>query len=257
MPIHDWTRVGARVFHDFYHSWLSEISRGLNRKLRGSDYYALIEEVTDSVGPDVLPVRQPIAGPKLEARGRKRKTYGVAFAKKPPKLRFHITNPPLWYAVKKKAVTIRHVSDHEVVAVLEIVSPGNKASRRTINAFVGKAEDLLSAGVNMAIIDLFPPTPRDPEGIHFVVWGEDEYDVYRFDPAKPLTCASYIGGAGAEAFVEPLAVGDKLPTIPLFLTPEEYVPVPLEATYQAAFDEVPGFWRETLTRLTMSSQRSR
>ena len=46
--------------------------------------------------------------------------------------------------------------------------------------------------------------------------------------------------------MEPLAVGDTLPTMPLFLTPLEYVPVPLEATYLAAFEEVPEFWRKAL-----------
>jgi hypothetical protein len=76
--------------------------------------------------------------------------------------------------------------------------------------------------------------------------GDDDNDTFQFDATKPLTCASYIGGLGAEAFVEPVAVGDKLPTIPLFLTPEEYVPVPLEATYQSAFDSVPEIWREAL-----------
>lgn len=248
MPVHDWTRVDAGIFHHFHHEWISEISRALNRNLEGTDYYALAEQIAGGVGPDVLALQRPLAAPKLEKRTRKRKSGGVALAESPPKVKFRITNPPFWYAMKKKAVTIRHVSEHMVVAVLEIVSPGNRAGRSVMNAFLRKVQDLLSAGVHLAVIDLFPPTKRDPEGIHLMVWGEDEYDVYHFDPAKPLTCASYIGGMGAEAFVEPLAVGDKLPTIPLFLTPEEYVPVPLEATYQAAFDAVPEFWRESLVQ---------
>jgi hypothetical protein len=62
-----------------------------------------------------------------------------------------------------------------------------------------------------------------------------------------LTCVSSIGGAGAEAFIEPVAVGDPLPEMPLFLTPEVYVPVPLEATYQSAWEGMPAFWREVLT----------
>ncbi len=95
-------------------------------------------------------------------------------------------------------------------------------------------------------MDLFPPTARDPQGIHPVVWGED--DAFRFDPSKPLTCAAYIGGTGTEAFVEPVAVGDKLPDLAVFLTLEEYISVPLESTYQAAFDAVPDFWREALIK---------
>jgi hypothetical protein len=79
--------------------------------------------------------------------------------------------------------------------------------------------------------------------------GEDDDDTFHFDPAKPLTCASYIGGPMAEALVEPVAIGDLLPTLALFLTPEEYVCVPLETTYRAAFEAVPDYWRRALESL--------
>ena len=31
MPIHDWTRVDAGIFHAFHLSWIAEIARVLNR----------------------------------------------------------------------------------------------------------------------------------------------------------------------------------------------------------------------------------
>jgi hypothetical protein len=58
---------------------------------------------------------------------------------------------------------------------------------------------------------------------------------------------AYIGDPMADAFVEPIALGDALPEMPLFLTPEVYVPVALEATYQAAWQEFPTVWREVMT----------
>jgi hypothetical protein len=161
-------------------------------------------------------------------------------------MRYRISSPPVWYAKKKKAVAIHHVSDHSVVAVLEILSPGNKSSQKTFLEFVSKAQEFLRAGVHFALIDLFPPTPRDPEGVHRAIWGEDESDPFHFDPKKPLTCASYQGGMGYEAFVEPFAVGDKLPMLPIFLTLDKYIEAPLETSYQAAFAEVPDVWREVL-----------
>ena len=51
-----------------------------------------------------------------------------------------------------------------------------------------------------------------------------------------------------KAYIEPVAVGDVLPHMPLFLDPELYVHVPLEATYQTAWEAVPAFWRDVLTR---------
>ena len=44
---------------------------------------------------------------------------------------------------------------------------------------------------------------------------------------------------GGGYYVEPTAVGRELLDMPLFLDPEVYVNVPLEATYQGAYRGVP------------------
>jgi hypothetical protein len=49
-----------------------------------------------------------------------------------------------------------------------------------------------------------------------------------------------------EAFVNVTAVGLTLPEMPLFLTAEEYLPLPLEATYQSAWEAVRGFCQNVL-----------
>ncbi len=147
-----------------------------------------------------------------------------------------------------KVVTVRHVSRHQVVAMVEIVSPGNKNDQNGLDAFVRKARETLAAGVHVLFIDLFPPSVRDPQGIHRAVWGDDRGSGFALPADKSLTCVSYIGGAGPQAFVEFCAVGDALPEMPLFLTPEEYVAVRLEATYQSAWDGMPAFWRDVLQR---------
>jgi hypothetical protein len=248
MPIHDWTQVDAGIFHAFHHGWIDEISRALNRELLPEEYYALPEQISGSFGPDVLTLRRPIK-PKHRRKARSTgngRNGGAAVEMSPPKTRFHISSAPKWYASKKKSVVIHHVTNHHVVAVLEIVSPGNKDSKTALESFVRKARDLLTAGVHLAVVDLFPPTSRDPEGIHPVIWGDDDSDVFRFSSRKPLTCASYIGGFGAEAFVEPVAAGDTLPKLPVFLTPTHYVEMPLESTYQAAFEGMPQYWRDVL-----------
>ena len=62
-----------------------------------------------------------------------------------------------------------------------------------------------------------------------------------------MTCVAYVGGLGGEAYIEPVTVGDALPEMPLFLTPEVYVSVPLEATYQSAWGAMPAYWHNVLT----------
>src|SRR4051812_33729179 len=218
MPVHDWTRVDAGIFHAFHHNWVAEISRALNRGLLPAAYYALPEQLAGGLGPDVLTLRRPGSnGPPPPVRPP---DGGVALATVPPRVRIRMRAEANRYAAKAKAVTIRHVSNHRVVAMVEIVSPGNKNKQNGLNAFVRKAREALAAGIHLLLIDLFPPSVRDPQGIHGAVWGDDCGPDFALPADKPLTCVAYVGGAGAEAFIEPVAVGDALPDMPLFLTPE-------------------------------------
>src|ERR1700681_606531 len=109
MPVHDWTRVFAGLFHDFHHAWIEENKRALNRILRGTDYYALAEQVAGGLGPDVLTLQQPFGGPPLQKTPREHRNGGVTLADAPPRVRFRIKDEQKWYATKKKSITIRHL----------------------------------------------------------------------------------------------------------------------------------------------------
>jgi hypothetical protein len=242
MPIHDWTRVDAGIFHHFHHTWITEIQRALNRGLLPPEYYALAEQIAGGLGPDVLTLQSPANGsPRHNGP-----SGGIALAESPPRVAFRRRTEIDQYATKAKAVVIRHKSNHEVIAVVEIVSPGNKNSRHGLRAMVDKAGELLRAGVHLLVIDLFPPSVRDPQGIHKAIWDEIEDQPFELPADKPLTVAAYSGGLSPEAFVQPIAVGLALPDMPLFLTPEVYVLVPLEATYEASWADVPSFWQDVL-----------
>ncbi len=243
MAIHEWTRVDAGIFHDFHHMWITGIRNALNRGLLPPEYYALAEQIAGGLGPDVLTLQRPTNG--LPAP--RDPTGGVVLATSPPRVEFRLRTEVDLYAAKANAVVIRHKSNHQVIAVVEILSPGNKNSRHGLRAFVDKAREMLRAGVHLLLIDLFPPGPRDPQGIHQVLWGEFTDDAFALPADRRLTLAAYIGGPFPEAFVQPVAVGLPLPDMPLFLTPEVYVPAPLEATYEAAWADVPSFWRDVLT----------
>jgi hypothetical protein len=243
MPIHDWTRVTPGIFHHFHHEWISEISRKLNSGLLPPGYYAMAEQIAGGMGPDVLTLEMPTYRPPAP---EKVKEWGVALATRPPRVRFHARMEMDAYAQKAKAVVVRHTSNHEVVAMVELVSPGNKGGQMAMLSFVRKARDAIQAGIHLLIVDLFPPGPRDPEGINRVIW-EDREGSFALPADKPLACMAYLAGPCPEVFLEPVAVGDTLPEMPLFLTTETYVPVPLEATYQGAWEAVPAYWREALT----------
>ena len=52
MPVHDWTRVDAGIFHHFHHGWIEEIARGLNRGILPADYYAMYQQRIEAVTKD-------------------------------------------------------------------------------------------------------------------------------------------------------------------------------------------------------------
>src|SRR5437588_185051 len=60
VPIHDWTKVPAGIFHDFHHEWISTIKRSVNQSLFGTSYYALAEQIAGGLGPDVLTLQRPL-----------------------------------------------------------------------------------------------------------------------------------------------------------------------------------------------------
>jgi hypothetical protein len=87
----------------------------------------------------------------------------------------------------------------------------------------------------LLVIDLFPPTKRDPLGIHKAIWDEFVDMDFELPPGRPLTLASNDAGPPPAAYAESIAVGDSLPVMPLFLESEFYVPAPLEVSHQSTW----------------------
>lgn len=249
MPVHDWTRVEAGVLHDFHTVWISAIRTVLNSGLLPPDYYALAEQLAKGIGPDVLTLRVGDDAGNETASGL---SGATAVAVAPPKVRVTVRAETDSYAEKRRTLVIRHVSGHRIIALVEILSPGNKATRRSLRTFLDRAAACLNQGIHLLLVDLFPPTPRDPHGIHCAFW--EEYLGESCQPLddKPLTLAAYSAGDVKTAYVEPVAVGDPLPDMPLFLDPEQYINVPLESTYRAAYEGVPRFYREMLEKVVGS-----
>jgi hypothetical protein len=252
MLIHDWTRVDAGIFHHFHHDWITEIARALNRGILPGDYYALAEQFAAGFGPDVLTLQGDRNGDAEDTAAAGPSSAGGGLLTV-PKLQPIAETDMECYRRKQSTVAVRHVSGDRVVAMVEVVSPGNKASRNPLPAFVEKAAHLLDRRIHLVILDLFPPGRRDPQGIHAEIWEDVAGQEYVLPPDKPLTLASYESGLTIRAYVVQAAVGDALTDMPLFLEPEKAVEVPLEATYNAAFAEVPRRWGRVLEAPTKAT----
>lgn len=101
MPVHDWTRVDAGIFHAFHLAWISEIQKVLNGVLLPEGYYVLAEQHAGRTIPDVLTLHAselppeplplplppppavlswPMLRPRCDANSRSIRTPGVGEA---------------------------------------------------------------------------------------------------------------------------------------------------------------------------------
>ena len=113
--------------------------------------------------------------------------------------------------------------------------------------FVEKLIDFLRNGIHVLLVDLFPPSQRDPFGLHKVIWdeiGEDE--PFEFPSGTDRLLASYDAGREKIAYIETIGVGNSLPEMPLYLSEDFYVKVPLESSYRTAWEASAEDFREAV-----------
>ncbi len=161
MPIHDWTCVSPGTFHDFHQGWTIEIRNRLNGGVLPDGYYAMAEQRVSGPEPDVVALR--LRGPEPKR--------GLVVAEIPPRIQCagRVETETAVYARKANRIVIRHELGR-VVAMIEVVSPGNKDTKHAIASFIEKAVDCIRNGIHVLVIDLFPPGPRDPQGIAQAGW---------------------------------------------------------------------------------------
>jgi hypothetical protein len=122
-----------------------------------------------------------------------------------------------------------------LVAAVEIVSPANKDRPENRRAFVTKCAAMLQKGVCVSIVDLV--TTRQ-----FNLYAELLAFIDRPDPAfasnppsvYAVTCRCRKDGRASkfESWAYPLAVGQPLPNLPIWLSDELNVWLELEASYE-------------------------
>lgn len=247
MAVHDWTLVEAGIFHDFHGNWIAQLRNTFNEGLLPSGYYAMSEQHAGHLVADILTL-YPESSKTDDGPRSPVDSGGIAVAVAPPRVRRRFTVSAETQA-KPRSIAIRHVSGHQLIALVEIVSPSNKDRASSVDSFCTKVTDAIASGVHVLVVDLFPPGPHDPHGLHEVIHQKiaNRFVDYDLPPDEPLTLASYVAGYAVEMYVEHTAVGAaSVPQMPLFLSQERYVNAPLGETYEAAWKGMPGFWKDVL-----------
>jgi hypothetical protein len=86
MPVHAWTRVAAGTFHDFHNAWITDLRNVLNGGVLPEGYYALGEQRSGDISPDVLTLHAemtPLVGTSDTISDD---TGMIAVAAQPPKV---------------------------------------------------------------------------------------------------------------------------------------------------------------------------
>ena len=250
MPLHDWSRVESGIFHDFHTAWITEIRNALNDGLLPDKYYALAEQHAGDYVADVLALhvppgpeeRRPFLLPDDETGG------GTAVAEVPPKVAQH-EKLELDIIQMKRHLSIRHLSNHRIVALLEIVSPGNKNNAGRYDSFVHKTVDVILKQVNVLLVDVHETGQFDRDGIHANIRNLlSPHSVPIVEKPRRSTLASYCPDPprSVDMYIEHVEADRPLPEMPIFLNPDHYVNVPLEATYLEAWKGMPAFWRNVV-----------
>ncbi len=181
MPIHDWTRVDAGLFHAFRLDWITLLScsPALPRNTTHASSVGHFRTTTC--------YRRSRCG-RHESNPDRGRALPVSA---PPSKTWMKTGSMLSRRTASGCTT----SGTNIVAVVEIVSPGNKTSAHARDANLRReaAAGYIAQEVHLLVIDLFPPSQRDPQGIHKAIWDQFIEEDFELPVDKPLTLVPYEG----------------------------------------------------------------
>jgi hypothetical protein len=224
MTLHHWPnpRVPWRSFHNH---WAIRLVEYLNQGVLPVGFRARPTEFIIGVEPDVL-LLQEHDRPDMLASTQTALAEATLTAVLPAPAELPIVGVYSAYDATR------------LVAVIELVSPGNKDRSEAIQAFVEKVVFLLQDGVHVMVIDVLSLPQLS---IRRPILGRLGLDTETAAEGS-LWISSYCSLPGGEPYphvevrewAQPAAIGKPLPATPLFLRGDKlWVTVDLETTYQA------------------------
>jgi Protein of unknown function (DUF4058) len=221
-----------KPWESFHSRWIAAIADELNRTLPPR-YSAEIQiRLGRNVEADVAEVELGFteSGPGGTADG----SVAVAAATwAPPAVT--ATMPAVF--PDSLVVEVRDTADsYRVVAVVELVSPGNKHRPENRRAFSAKSASYLQAGIGLVVVDIVSDARFNLHDEFMETLGQESA---RMATGNALYVAAYRPTRRDESnwidvWAFPLGVGQPLPTVPLALRATATVPLDLEVTYSDA-----------------------
>lgn len=221
-PLH-----GPRRWEGFHHSWATFIAQQLNDGVLPPDYYA---ESEISLGPEL---EIDVASMEFTHPGPAGKESGTAVWSPPrPKIAVKVEFAQLDGC---EILVYQDLGGAELRAAIELVSPSNKDRAGSRRTFAAKCAGYLKHGIGLVIVDIV--TARSAN-LHKELFDALEVKSRRAGWKSPTglyavayRAATFRKNPRVEAWPEPLALGEPLPVLPLWLGIDLCVPVRLEESY--------------------------
>ena len=217
-------------WESIHSAWMVYLTSRLNDRLP-EGYYALEHaHVGPSVEIDVATFGEEGVGPH-DADGS-----GVGVAA--PRAVYIAPTPaatvPAAFAEDFEVRVISDRSGRHLAAAIELVGPANKNRPDTRRQFAGKCASYLAQGVAVVVVDVVTERAADLHAEIMAMLGQS--GAAPVPGGSPLYAAAYrpverAGAAVLDVWHEPLAVGQPLPTLPLWLRGGLCLPVELQAAY--------------------------
>ena len=158
-------------------------------------------------------------------------TATAVYAPPAPALTIPITFPPL----DLFEILIRPEGSGRLAAAIEFVSPANKDRPANRRAFAIKCASYLQEGAALVVVDIV--TNRSgflPEDIVALLAHSATASLPHLDTLYAFACRAVAAADKAtclEAWPQALALGEPLPTMPLWLAADQAIGLPMEESY--------------------------
>jgi hypothetical protein len=218
-------------WESFHSNWATRLADALNDILP-PEFRAEEHTHLASLEIDVATYERPGGPPETLPNGPA--TAGAAPAWSPPAPAQTI---PALFPSSFEVRVIEMSAGLTLAAAIELVSPGNKDRPETRRAFAAKCASYLHTGVSLIIMDIVTNRHGNLHNETMrLMNAPEEVDLPRDDRLYAVAYRPVLRAEKPEIDLWPatFTIGESLPTLPLRLTGDLFVPVDFDATYQEA-----------------------
>lgn len=223
-PLH-----GPRRWEGFHHTWATVIAQQLNQGTLPPDYFA---EPEISVGPelDIDVATLELTHPVHAGAGNVTAVWSPPKPQIAAKVDFARLDS---YEIR----VYQELGGAQLRAAIELVSPANKDQEGSPRTFAAKCAGYLKHGIAVVIVDIVTSRGANLHEELFETLGVKSRQAV-WESSTGLYVVAYRAvtvrkAPRVETWPEPLALGEILPVVPLWLSLELCVPVRLEESYVA------------------------